>query len=99
MTFGNYTTFTTFWSDFSIADAFGKNAIKDTYKTAFNAWKNNYKYLTELVIILNWKIWYHYENGNEDFATLYNDLWEKADAYACDNLKGEELSYFLNATD
>jgi hypothetical protein len=90
---------TTFWEDFSIADRFGINAVKDTYKRAFNEWKNNYKYLTELVMILNWKIWEHYEKGNGELAKVYDELWEKAGAYACDNLKDEELSYFLRTTD
>lgn len=49
-------------------------------------------------MILNWKIWQHYEK-NDELATLYNTLWEKADAYACENLKGEELSYFYRTTD
>lgn len=40
---------TTFWMDFSIADKFGIAAIKDTYKRAFNAWKGNHVYLTELL--------------------------------------------------
>lgn len=49
-------------------------------------------------MILNWKIWQFYEK-NDELATLYNSLWEKADAYACENLKGEELSYFYATTD
>ena len=96
--FCGYKQITTFFSDFSIADNFGLNAIKDTYKKAFKDWKSNYKYLTELVMVLNWKIWEHYEK-NEDYAKLYNELWEEADAYACDNLKGEELDYFYRTTD
>lgn len=35
---------TTFWEDFSIADRFGLSAIQDTFKRAFEEWKNNYKY-------------------------------------------------------
>lgn len=91
----------TFYTDFSIADRFGLDAIKDTFNRAFNEWKNNYEYLTALVITLNHKIWEHYENGGEgdEKAKLYNDLWGKADTYACDNLKGEELKYFYRETD
>ena len=44
---------TTFWEDFSIADRFGLSAIQDTFKRAFEEWKNNYKYLTELILVLN----------------------------------------------
>lgn len=89
---------TTFMTDFTIADRFGTYAIKDTFNRAFNEWKNNYVYLTELVIVLNLKIWEWYEK-NKDIARVYNDLWEKADAYACENLKGEELSWFYRITD
>lgn len=94
-----YTPRTTFWEDFSIADHFGVKTIKDTYKRAFNEWKTDYVYLTELVMVLNHKIWEHYQRGNEEFANLYDDLWEEADAWAMDNLTGDELSYFINVLD
>lgn len=89
---------TTFWSDFTIADAFGTEAIKDTFNRAFKHWKDNYEYLTELVLVLNWKIWQHYEK-NETYAKLYNELWIKADNYGLDNLKGDELDYFIRTLD
>jgi hypothetical protein len=99
MTLANgYEMTTTFWEDFSIADHFGVSAIKDTFKRAFNEWKDNYIYLTELVIVLNHKIWRYYET-NYAYATLYNELWEKADNYACTHLKGEELNFFYRITD
>ena len=89
----------TFFMDFSIADVFGANAVKDTYKRAFNEWKDNYKMLTALVVTLNHKIWQHYEAKNNELASVYNELWEKADQYACDTLKDEALEYFLEVTD
>lgn len=39
-----YETKTTFWEDFSIADAFGADAIKDTFDRSFKNWKNNYEF-------------------------------------------------------
>ena len=89
---------TTFWQDFSIADAFGVEAIQDTFNRAFAEWKSDHIYLTELVLVLNWKIWQWYEKDDAK-AQLYNKLWEEADAYACDNLQGEELAYFYRTTD
>lgn len=94
----DYKPITTFFQDFSIADKFGVSAIKDTFKRAFKEWKTDYKFLTELVMVLNWKCNYYYGH-NSEYAELYNNLWEEADAYACDNLKGEELSYFYRTTD
>ena len=90
---------TTFWMDFTIADKFGVSAIKDTFKRAFAEWKTDYRYLTDLVLVLNHKIWEHYEKGNEAFAKVYNELWEKADEYACTHLKGDEIAYFYRVTD
>ena len=93
-----YKQITTFYEDFSIADNFGKRAIVDTYMRAFKSWKNNVQYFTELVMVLNWKIWRWYEK-NDEYAKVYQELWEKADAYAMDNFKDDDLAYFLRTTD
>ena len=99
MTLGyTYETFTTFWDDFSIADHFGASGVKDTFNRAFGEWKHDYKYLTELVMVLNHKIWQLYKT-RPALARLYNELWERAQNYAYDNLEGDELSYFYNVTD
>ena len=72
-----YEPLTTFYTDFSLAEMFdGVEGIKDTYKRAFEGWKHDYKYLTELYMVLNWKIWEHYET-NREFAVLYDKLWRK----------------------
>lgn len=92
-----YTPKTTFWEDFSIADRFGIDVVKGTYHRAFTEWKDDYEYLTELTMVLNWKIWSYYET-NPSLAAVYNDLWQKTDQYACETLKGEELTYFYQTT-
>ena len=89
---------TTFYQDFSIAEKFGYDAIKDTYERAFDEWKGNYKYLTELVIVLNHKVW-DWFGKNLRTARLYEDLFKKASIYAEENLKGEELVYYYRETD
>ena len=93
-----YKPITTFWMDFSIADNFGKSAVKDTFNRAFKEWKDNYKYLIELVMVLNHKIWEHYET-NEPLARVYNELWEKAQNYGYEHLKDDELTYFWKTLD
>ena len=93
-----YKPISTFYTDFSIADNFGATAIMDTYTRATEEWKNDYKMLTELVMVLNWKIWEH-NDRNQKYARLYTRLYEELDRYAIDTLKGEELSYFFSTTD
>lgn len=98
-----YKPFTTFWQDFSIADKFGKRAISGTFNRAFSEWKKNYKYLTELVLVLNHKCWAHYKEGGSDeenaVSMLYSNLYYKTHDYACRHLKGDELSYYIRITD
>ena len=93
-----YNLKTTFWDDFSIADHFGTFAIEDTYNRAFKEWKSNIVYVTELTMVLNWKIFEWYEK-NEEYARLYDELWRKTDSYCMKHLKGKELDYFLRTTD
>ena len=93
-----YKPITTFWDDFTIAEHFGVSAIRDTFKRAFAEWKGDYKYLTELVMVLNHKIWRWYEK-NDAIAKVYNELWEITDQYAMENLSGDEMGYFLRVTD
>lgn len=74
---------TTFYEDFSIADHFGGPAIRDTYCRAFNAWQNNIEYMTELVMVLNWKITEHYRK-NDRLAEMYDELWHRSNNIRCE---------------
>ena len=93
-----YETITTFWEDFSIAEKFGYSAVKETFDRVFKEWKDDYKYLTELVMVMNWKSWYWCDK-DVGLSDVYADLYYKADDYALDNLKGEEFDYYFHVTD
>ena len=90
---------TTFWQDFTIADAFGYNAVVDTYNRAFNDWKNNIIYVTELAMVMSWKSFEHYEKHNKKLYELYADYYHKTDAWCLDNFKGKDLQHYLKTTD
>lgn len=90
---------TTFWDDFTVAERFGIYAIEETFDRAFTEWKTNYIYLTELVLVLNWKMWDWHQAGNVALSYAYHKLWEKANNYGATKLKGEELSYFIRTLD
>ena len=93
-----YKPITTFYTDFSIADKFGISAIQDTYNRSFKSWKANYKYITELAMVMNWKCWRWYE-VNDEYSRLYTDLFRKLDDWCMNNLKGEALDYYIATTD
>lgn len=115
---GNYTAVpngvalekTTFWFDFSVADRFGESAVRDTYKRAFDGWKEDIRYMTALCIVLNHKIWQLYKTDDK-LARVYDELWKKCDGYILEcegagtqkekyiNFNNEEIAYFIQATD
>lgn len=90
---------TTFHLDFRIAEAFGIEAVKDTFNRAFQEWRTNYLYLTEFVIVLNHRCWMHYDRGNHELSKLYADYYHQAHDWACENLKGEEFEHYFSVTD
>lgn len=79
---------TTFWQDFCIAERFGADAIKDTFKRAFAEWKQLPVYLTEMALVLNHRgwVWYHVadklrnsdseqERNKADIATWIKEIY------------------------
>lgn len=89
---------TTFWDDFSIADAFGIRAIRDTYNRASGEWRNNLVYCTELVMVLNHKAW-QWNEVNPVFSRLYVELFEQLYDWGLNNFKGKDIEYFLSTLD
>lgn len=98
-----YTPVTTFWEDFSIADRFvgvEKDPIGDTYKRALNYAKMDYKYLTELVLVLNHKIWQWYQT-DATRGILYDKLWRMAEDEFFKKYENDEVAmrYYYEVTD
>ena len=99
--FTDYRSKTTFWDDFSIADSYEElepGAIERTYVSAMSHWKKDYEYLTELVMVLNHKLWQWFDT-DKTRAAIYNDLFVQARKYAETYLKGDELAYYYRVTD
>ena len=92
---------TTFCRDFMMAEVYGVAAIRDTFNRAFAGWKHHYKYLTELAMTLNHRLhyWFNAVGEDDERTKLYSELWERTDAWGYNNLKGEELSFFLRVLD
>lgn len=93
---------TTFWEDFSIADGFGIKEVQETFDRAFEEWKDDKVYGTELAMVLNWKQFQFAKDGwkaEGEMCNLYIKLWKQMDAYVMKNWKGEDLSYYLRETD
>ena len=88
-----------FMQDFMIADHFGEGAVRDTYNRAKAEWKHNADYYGSLVMTLNHRLWWHYDNGNEFYARLYDELWRDANESIYELFEGEELSQIIQFLD
>lgn len=98
LTNGTYNPRTTFYTDFRIAERFGKAAIADTFKRAFREWRHNIVYLTELAMVVNDRCW-HYQN-NDILCELYADMYYKCRDYAYGgNFAEHEVTYYFRCTD
>lgn len=89
---------TDFWQLFTLADVFGVDLIKETYRDAFDSSRTSYIELTELCLVLEWKRREHTESENGPLARLYDNLYQLCAEWAADNLTGRALEYFRNAT-
>lgn len=98
-----YDCITTFWEDFAIADRFGVSAIQDTFNRSFRDYKSNFKYMIELILVLNHRHWlYGLEgpNQNLEIAEVYECLYYKADNYVLENYTSpEETEYYFEVLD
>lgn len=76
----DYKRLTTFAHDFALAECFGDDAILDTCKRAVREWIGNYKYVTELIMVLNWLCWFWYDCDQKDveLSSLYAELYYAA---------------------
>ena len=88
----------TFWEEFSIAEDYGPEGIHHHCDIVFEQYKDNLKYLTELVLVLNLKlfIWFKVD---DDLGRMYEQLWMESDQYALNTLKGDDLHYYLSTLD
>lgn len=94
----DYNFISTFYEEFSISDHYGVDGVREHYKMVFNEWKDNYRFLTELTLVLNIKIWSWFKL-NDELGLVYDELWKETDSYALKHLKGEELDYYLTTLD
>ena len=93
-----YKMISTFFTDFRIAEEGGIDAVTETFNIAFKGWKHNYVYLTELAIVMSNNSIAHYES-NKELSETYTKLYYRVDQYCMNNLKGEELSFYIRTTD
>lgn len=88
-----YKQITTYGIELSIADEYGLEETKKALEEIISKAKEDYKTLTELVLILSFKTIQHQDK--KDYLDFYMDKYVELSKYAFDTLKGEELKYFI----
>lgn len=84
---------TVFYADFSIADFYGTQAIVDTYNRSYECYNKNVKMFTELIMVLNHKLFAWQSYLINEYVDLYANLYNNAYEYAIKSFKGEDLTY------
>lgn len=111
----DYTPFTTFYSDLSVAECAGEKGIRETHATVMKSWMHDYKYMTEYIMCLNHKIWEWYDEKYEnrqirllydkakrdELSRVYNELWEDAENKFLEQYANDKaaLAYYYEVTD
>lgn len=95
---GREEIFNIFFADFSEADKKGIDAIMDTFKRALEVWGTEYKYLTELALVMLFKKGEH-EVYKSDYVELYKGLYAFCCEVAHRTLDIKELAYYTLYTD
>lgn len=88
-----YRSQTTFYIDFTIADAFGIHTIQDTYNRIFTGFLDEAIFLTELTIVMQIKH-LDWDNKNEEYSKLYLKLYNECKKYCEENLTEDDLKYY-----
>lgn len=114
---GNYERKYTFYSDFGIAEfcevyKADAGAVKDTYNRVEEFWGSSIEAITEVVMVLNHKIWSFYDNVDssylgcseewrQHFMEVYQELYERCVAFIEKTFANdsEALSYYYEVTD
>lgn len=95
----DYNIVSTFASDFAIADAFGADAVEDTYERSMAGFSEDVFMLTEMSLVLNWAIWRYWELHEQELSIMYDKLWKKLDSYMMSHFTGDELQFYIKTTD
>lgn len=98
----SYVPFTTYASDFILAEIEGSAGVIKTAKDAWNNWKTDYKWATEIIMAINFLAWYHYDvDVNLPLSELYSELYYKyMDLYYEQFERNSEATeYFFEMTD
>lgn len=83
-----YKPITKYYTNFSYAEAEGKDSIMTAYNSFFSLYKNDKDYMAELLLMLIFKVEEHFSNDNIEFALLYKELYEKVKAHIKASFEG-----------
>ena len=98
-----YTPITTLWEQFEEEEYKGMGEVNELIESSFEHYKNDIACLTELIMIINHKSWYWYEQGNNKAARFYSELYHKFDERAINyietNMDDKAMSYYFKTLD
>lgn len=90
---------TLFWADFKVAEAFGLEAVRETFVNCGDLNRRDWKEVAELSVVLNHLLWDAHQNSNESLARTYDRLWRIVHNICSAWTDEERVSYYFRLTD
>ena len=102
-----YQTITNYWEQFNSKEQEWFEQVKLFIEDEFQNLKKldltkeeNYKKITEFVMMMNWRSWYLDDNDMQgELEWIYINLWEEYNDWCYDNLEDEAKTYYYRTTD
>lgn len=90
---------TLFYADFKVADAFGLDAVRETFQNCGDLNRRDWKEVAELAVVLNHLLWDAYNAHNEPLARLYDGYWHTVNGICSSWTDEERAEYYFRLTD
>lgn len=96
----DYRSISDYWDRYSIAEKESLDAVKIVNKAIFEEAKDDYKLITEMALVLIYKIVDCNEKPSKKrLCGFYRDFYEEVNSYAVTHLKANKLDYYFAVTE
>ena len=90
---------TLFYADFKVAEAFGLDAVRETFQNCGDLNRRDWKEVAELAVVLNYLLWDAHDRGDKSLEKLYTEYWHKVNSICSAWTDEARAEYYFRLTD
>lgn len=86
-------------------ESLGRKDLREGFNKIFQIEQTQYentndpRFITELAMVVNWLMWEANDNGIISLSVTYERYYHKVNDWCLNNLKGDNLTYYVRTTD